>query len=251
MRRIKTVAGLIAVNFWCWGMLFVLSIVSLAVSPAWLISGRLRGWKWDRCAREGIWLYGRFYINLISPFIKVDISGENAAVQQGPVVVVVNHQSWLDIYILAAQGARNLCMLVRSWPFKRLFFFRPIMQLAGYVETEGTNVDDIFQQCRENLQHGAVIVCFPEGTRGSPGSLGRFHSGVFKIASDLEASVVPLIIHHSGRIMQKKSLLFKAGVIKMEMGPPICPSQFAQEHIPHGAMRRFVRDRFKKSLGLK
>ena len=237
-----------AANLWCWILLFMLSTLALGVAPLWLVGNRLKGKSWIRSAREGIWLYGWVYLMGIRPFVKTAITGADLALKRAPAIMVINHQSWLDIYLLGTQNARNLCFLVRSWPFRRLFFFQPLMRLAGYIETEGVAADEILKKCRAELQAGAMIVCFPEGTRSRDGSLGRFHSGVFKLATELDISVIPLVIRHSGQIMPKGSLVFQPGTIHLEMGPVVEPEKFKDETITHGAMRRFVRHHFKSVL---
>jgi 1-acyl-sn-glycerol-3-phosphate acyltransferase len=167
---------------------------------------------------------------------------------EGPVLLAANHQSWLDLYLLAAQNARNLCFLVRAWPFRKLFFFRPLMRLAGYIETEGLPLEKLWPRLKVEAGRGAVLVAFPEGTRSPDGELGRFHSGLFKLALDLNLPVWPLIIHHSGRVMPKGSLVFRPGRIRVELGRPIRPEDFVQAAIPHRAMSRAARLVFQKAL---
>lgn len=246
----ENIRGCSAANLWCWAVLIILSALALVIAPAWLTFNRFRGWSWTRGAREGTWIYGRFYLAAIRPFVKVTIIGQLSSLNPAPGVMVVNHQSWLDIYLLGAQKERNLCFLVRGWPFRRLFFFRPLMRLSGYIETEGVEAEEILRQCRREIQSGSIIVCFPEGTRSRDGSLGRFRSGVFKLAAELDIPMIPLIIHHSGRVMPKGSLVFRPGVIRMEIGRPAEPGHFRAEAIAHGAMRRFVRHRFISALEL-
>lgn len=248
MNRLAKAPYLVAINAWCWSGLIVISLAALLAAPLWLACGRLSGWSWARGAREGTWLYGRLYLAVIRPFVKTEVINADLARQHSPAILVVNHQSWLDLYLMAAQGARDVCILVRAWPFKRLFFFGPLMRVAGYVETEGAKAADILSQCRREMDAGALVLCFPEGTRSPDGSLGKFHSGVFKLAAELGRPVVPMIVKHSGRIMPKGSFIFRPGRIEIELATPAQPGLFAGEPIPHGALRRFIRRRFLNAL---
>ena len=240
--------GLAAANFWAWGCLAALSALALLAAGPWFWWGRLRGRPGSVVVREGIWLYGRAYLKLLRPVARVEFAAAGAGRLKGPALLAVNHQSWLDIYLLAAQSARDLCFLVRAWPFRRLFFFGPLMRLAGYIETEKAGPEEVLRRCREEVDRGAVLAAFPEGTRGPDGALGRFHSGLFKLAVDLNLPVNPLIIHHSGRVMPKGSLFFRPGSILVELGPPIRPEPFVRAVIPHGAMRRAARRVFQAAL---
>jgi 1-acyl-sn-glycerol-3-phosphate acyltransferase len=122
------------------------------------------------------------------------------------------------------------------------------MRLAEYVETEGAPLEDILARLRAEAGRGSVLVAFPEGSRSPDGELGRFHSGLFKLAVDLNLPVWPLVIHHSGRVMPKGSFLFRPGRIRVEPGLPLRPEDFAGALIPHGAMRRAARLFFQRAL---
>ena len=239
---------LMAANLWCWGWLLISSLAALLLAPFWLLGGRLAGWSAARAAREGTWRYARLYLKLISPFVPLKVSGAGLVRPGSPAIVAANHQSWLDLYLMSRIEDRNICVLVRAWPFRRLFFFGPLMRLADYIETEGPGAEAILERARQELAAGAVLLCFPEGTRSRDGRLGRFRSGIFKLAVELNAPVVPMVISGSGRVMPKGSFIFRPGPIELSMGPRIAPDGFAEESIAHGALRRFVRRRFISAL---
>ena len=238
----------LAANLWAWGGLAVLSVLVLILASPWLAWGRWRGRSASAVIRDGVRLYGRAYLHLLRPVVKVNLAPRRAARLAGPALLAVNHQSWLDLYLMSAQNARNVCFLVRAWPFRRLFFFRPLMRLAGYIETEGVPLAALMARLRAEIGRGAILAAFPEGGRSPDGRLGRFHSGLFKLALDLNLPVWPLVIHHSGRVMPKGSLVFRPGRIRLEMGAPLRPEAFARALIPHGAMRRAARLFFQEAL---
>ena len=244
--------GLAAANLWAWGCLAAATALALALALALaaplLLWGRLRGGSVSRVVREGVWLYGRVCLALWRPVVRVAYPAGWPAVFPGTALVAANHQSWLDIYLLAAQANRDICFLVRGWPFRRLFFFGPLMRLAGYIETEGAGWETVLARCRAEAARGATLVAFPEGTRGPDGALGRFHSGLFKLAWELGLPVQPLIIRHSGRVMPKGSLIFRPGLVRLAWGPPLRPEDFVRETLPHGALRRAARLIFRRAL---
>ena len=238
----------LAANLWAWGSLAVLSVLALALAGPWLGWGRLRGQSARSAVRNGVWLYGRIYLHLLRPVARVNLADRREESLAGPALVAVNHQSWLDLYLMAAQNARDVCFLIRAWPFRRLFFFQPLMRLAGYIETEDVPSEELWSRLRAEVRRGAVLVAFPEGTRSPDGRLGRFHSGLFKLAVDLNMPIRTLFIHHSGRVMPKGSFLFRPGRIRMEWGVPLLPEDFARASVPHGAMRRAARMIFHQAL---
>ena len=235
-------------NAWIYGALTLSSLLLLLLFLPWLIVGRLRGMSVAAATREAIWVYGRVSIVAMRPFVSATINIAGAMKRRGAAIVVANHQSALDIYLLAIQDAPNVCLLSRSWPFRRLFFFRPLMRAAGYVETETVSPEEMFAQCRRELEAGNLVIGFPEGTRSPDGRLGRFHSGLFKLAEDTGFPVTPLVIHGSHGVLPKGSCLFRPGKVSLEILPPVDPTGFSGELIPHGAMRRHVRRLFAERL---
>jgi 1-acyl-sn-glycerol-3-phosphate acyltransferase len=63
----------------------------------------------------------------------------------------------------------------------------------------------------KELQQGRSLLVFPEGTRTLDGRLGKMQTGVFRIAQQLEAAIVPVTVTGMYRVMRKGSLLIRPG----------------------------------------
>jgi 1-acyl-sn-glycerol-3-phosphate acyltransferase len=61
------------------------------------------------------------------------------------------------------------------------------------------------------LDRGRSLLVFPEGTRTLDGRLGKLQAGVFRIAQELEAPIVPVTVTGMYRVMRKGSLLIRPG----------------------------------------
>ena len=111
-------------------------------------------------------------------------------------LLVSNHISWLDIFVISA--AQATCFVakaeIRHWP------------LAGWLCAQ---VDTLFieRSSRRQAQHIAhamaerlaadkSVAFFPEGTTSDGGSLLPFHAALFQPAISLQASVQPLLIRY-------------------------------------------------------
>jgi 1-acyl-sn-glycerol-3-phosphate acyltransferase len=66
-------------------------------------------------------------------------------------------------------------------------------------------------QMRDEFGRGHSLLVFPEGTRTVTGRLGEFQSGVFRIAVDLQAPIIPVTVTGMYRVMRKGSLLIRPG----------------------------------------
>ena len=64
---------------------------------------------------------------------------------------------------------------------------------------------------RAELERGSSLLVFPEGTRTVTGHLSAFQPGVFRIAQQLGAPIVPVTVTGMYRVMRKKSLVIHPG----------------------------------------
>jgi 1-acyl-sn-glycerol-3-phosphate acyltransferase len=64
---------------------------------------------------------------------------------------------------------------------------------------------------RAEFERGHSLLVFPEGTRTLTGRLGQFQQGVFRIAQELSAAIVPVTVTGMYRVMRKGSLLIRPG----------------------------------------
>jgi 1-acyl-sn-glycerol-3-phosphate acyltransferase len=66
-------------------------------------------------------------------------------------------------------------------------------------------------QMRAELERGHSLLVFPEGTRTQTGWLGELQLGVFRLAQELAAPIVPVTVTGMYRVMRKGSLLIRPG----------------------------------------
>ncbi|MCL1985624.1 MAG: 1-acyl-sn-glycerol-3-phosphate acyltransferase [Betaproteobacteria bacterium] len=232
----------IAAVFICWTVLILPCTLLIAVLH--------RLWPRAMCNanRKYIWFYGYTMLFFLRPWLPVRMRNPGLAVCYPRAIIVPNHQSFLDIYLLGAQSQSNVCMVTKSWPYRLLFFFAPTMRSAGYIDAESLPAGELEELCLRRLQEGATLVIFPEGRRSQDGSLGRFHSGAFRVAVRAQIPVLPLLIRNTFRIFPPGSKAFAPAPIEMEFLDPVFPRDFAGALLPHRAMMRHVRTQFLQRI---
>lgn len=233
-----------------------LGAFSLLVSPVgWLVflAGRITGSIGTRrLARRANWLYGKAAMAIIGCFVDIRRINTDAARGIGPCVIVSNHQSILDLFILGAQGNPQVCPVTKLWPFRLLLPFTPGMLAAGYVNVEGRSAEMVASDCRERIKEKAALVFYPEGRRSRDGKLGKFHSGAFLFALEENLPIVPLIVRGSGKVIGPGKIMLEDGSIEAEMLDPILPCEyvkFRSNVLPHRALSKHVRKMFISKLG--
>ena len=109
----------------------------------------------------------------------------------GPVLVVCNHLSWLDILTIhAARHVRFVSKsVVRHWPV-----IGALSTGAGslYIERERRrDAMRVVHHMTEALREGDVIAVFPEGTTSDGHALLPFHANLLQAAISAGAPVQP------------------------------------------------------------
>ena len=124
--------------------------------------------------------------------IRLVVQGQPAV--QGPVMLVANHISWLDIPVLhAARYCRFISKSdVQGWPL-----IGALATAAGTLYIERSSRRDAMRMVhamRKALQEGEVLAVFPEGTTGDGTTLLPFHANLLQAAISADAPVQPVAL---------------------------------------------------------
>ena len=146
-----------------------------------------------------------------TPIWRCQTSGLEKIAPKKQYLVMCNHQSLLDILIVAAR----LPVLFRFLAKKELFgipFMGWHMSLAKYIPVERaskTSRHRALMSIDEWLRKGSSILFFPEGTRSLDGEIHDFRPAAFKIARDRGVTILPIVVDGPGTALPKNSLLLK------------------------------------------
>ena len=110
----------------------------------------------------------------------------------GPVLLVANHLSWLDIPVMhAAYHCRFVSKSdIKNWPL-----IGNLATAAGTLYIERSSNRDalrVVHRMRDALQAGDVLAVFPEGTTGDGRVLLPFHANLLQAAISADAPVQPV-----------------------------------------------------------
>ncbi len=112
----------------------------------------------------------------------------------GPLLVVANHISWLDILVMNAAGPARFVSKadVKRWPL-----LGSLISGAGTVFIERESRRDalrVVHHMADALRAGDVLAVFPEGTTGDGTALLPFHANLLQAAISAPAPVQPLAL---------------------------------------------------------
>ena len=110
----------------------------------------------------------------------------------GPVLVIANHQSFLDPWIVGLAVKRHLTYLARKTLFKNRLFARVIRSLnAVAVDQEGVGKEGM-KTVIDQLHQGRAVLVFPEGSRTPDGVMHELKPGIHLVIKRAPAAIVPI-----------------------------------------------------------
>jgi 1-acyl-sn-glycerol-3-phosphate acyltransferase len=124
----------------------------------------------------------------------------------GPVLLVANHISWLDILVMHA--ARH-CRFVSKSDVKHWPVIGTLATAAGTLYIERASRRDamrVVHHMVDALRAGEVVAVFPEGTTSDGIHLLPFHANLLQAAISAEAPVVPVALQFVDRASGQHSL---------------------------------------------
>jgi len=123
------------------------------------------------------------------------VLGRENLPRTGGVLIVANHQSYLDPPLVGAWLPRTCHFVAREGLFESRWLAPVIRGLNAIPVKEGGEPDAAaVRLVVELLEQGRAVILFPEGTRTHAGEVGAFKRGVALIIRRAGAPVLPAAI---------------------------------------------------------
>ena len=147
-------------------------------------------------------------------------------------IVMCNHTSYYDIPLSLMALHGSIRMLAKKELLK-IPVWGKAMQLTGFVSIDRFNPRRALKDMKYAkgvMENGIVLWIAPEGTRSKDGQLQSFKPGGFRLAIECGATIIPLGIQGSHRIMHANSLVVKRKVdVDVHIGQPIDAAGYSKK----------------------
>ncbi|MBV8807442.1 MAG: AMP-binding protein, partial [Acidobacteriaceae bacterium] len=135
----------------------------------------------------------RFLLYVLTHAIyRIRLYGKDNVPQRGPALLVANHVSYVDGFLIGACVRRFVRFMVAEEYYDRfarvLSLFHAIRVPSGGRRT----ILKAIELARQELERGHVVCIFAEGALTLSGNIGEFHRGLEKIVQGLDVPVVPV-----------------------------------------------------------
>ena len=208
-----------------------ISLYTIVLGSASLLSTVVdrRGNVGHQCARAWSWLI------LKTTGVRVEVEGLERLDPARSYVFAANHQSIYDIPILFASLPFQLRIIAKE-SLGRIPFMGWHLHRTGHVLVDRSKPGaGVVKKMAKLVEEGHSLIVFPEGTRSTDGSVGRFKGGSFVIALQAGLPVVPISVVGSRHVMFRGELMVRPGVVRVIVHDPIETAA-----VPREAAREFA-----------
>ena len=130
---------------------------------------------------------------------RIDLQVRGTPPAGGPLMLVANHISWLDILVMHAAG---FCRFVAKSDIKGWPVIGNMATHAGTLYIARDSRRDalrVVHHMRDALLRGEVVAVFPEGTTSDGLTLLPFHANLIQAAISAESPVLPVALEFIDR----------------------------------------------------
>jgi 1-acyl-sn-glycerol-3-phosphate acyltransferase len=166
-------------------------------------------------------------LGLVRLLVGAHADWQGSAPVQGQRIYYANHTSHFDTLVIVASLPADLraethpVAALDYWGASALRRFIAVECLnAALIDRSGQA--DPLEPTTEILSRGHSLILFPEGTRGSDGTIGPFRSGLYNLACRFpEAELVPVYLDNPSRVLPKGSFLIVPLTCTARFGAPV------------------------------
>jgi 1-acyl-sn-glycerol-3-phosphate acyltransferase len=174
------------------------------------VANRIAGGGWAR------------FNSFMTP-MQVTVVGRENIIEKQSYVVVANHQSSFDIFVLW-----GFLGIDTRWVMKKELRKIPLFGLAGklggniYIDRSNKKgAYESLKEARKILVNGVSLIMFPEGTRSHDGNLQEFKKGAFVMSLDLGIPLLPVSIVDTRYILPLGTLNLFPGRATLVIHEPV------------------------------
>jgi 1-acyl-sn-glycerol-3-phosphate acyltransferase len=149
------------------------------------------------------------------------VYGATTVPRSGGVLLVSNHQSYLDPVLVAMRLPRRLRYLAKAQLFAVPGFSRLIRVLGAVPLRRGAGDVGAVRLAIDLLRQGELLTVFPEGTRTRTGEIAPVKAGVAIIIRRAAAPVSPVVVDGAFAAWPRTAWLCRPHPVRVLFGAPL------------------------------
>jgi 1-acyl-sn-glycerol-3-phosphate acyltransferase len=152
---------------------------------------------------------GAIFVIIYMRLKKLYVNKKSLKVLKGkPYIVVCNHHTWLDPFILLCAFNLRRLRFVATEEILHKKIWGKMFQAFGCIEVDKKNVSiKMFKEVLKTLDHGHLIGIFPEGGIIHDSALEEFRSGAVLMALVSGVDILPMYIHKRKKFFYRQRVV--------------------------------------------
>jgi 1-acyl-sn-glycerol-3-phosphate acyltransferase len=157
---------------------------------------------------------------LLTVLLRPQVSGRRRIPRRGGCILVANHESPIDPFVLGLATRRVVRYVAKAELF-RYPLLRPLLRAFGTIPiNRGDGDRDALSRARALIARGAVVGIFPQGTC-LPYRHRPFQRGAARLALETGVPVVPVALVNTERVLPPRRLKIRFPRVRIVIGEPI------------------------------
>lgn len=200
--------------------------------------------------RNWVWFGFQVVMRLVfALWLRYRARGHDRITHRGGMLLIINHQSFLDPFLVGLPLHRPVSYLARDSLFRVPFIGRVLRKtyvLPINRESAGTSA---LREMIARLKAGFWVGIFPEGTRSPDGKLGEIKPGFVAMLRRANVPVCPVGIAGADRALGRHHKLPHFSTVRVVFGEPISAEQVAETlKLGEAALLDLIRARLEECL---
>jgi 1-acyl-sn-glycerol-3-phosphate acyltransferase len=185
-----------------------------------------------RHRRSLVRCWGR--IGLFISGIRLEDTGTEHLEGPGGRIVLFNHQSLLDLFILAAFWSEH-SVVVYKQEFHRVPIIGQLMKELDLIPVDRSNrqsaVLSMTAAGQRVRMRGETLLVAPEGTRSHEPGLLDFKRGPFHVATETGLPLVVFVVRGVRSLLPAGRVVVRSGTLRVDVLPPISTKNWTEADI--------------------
>ena len=189
-----------------------------------------------RSKRTGVNFLTRYWPETVLALngVRLNVTGAVHLAAPRPAVFLFNHRNNFDVFMVAALVRDNWTGVAKI-ELERNPLAGPLGKLmdAAFIDrSDSASAVAALAGVQEAARKGLSIIIAPEGTRlDTPGTVGPFKKGAFRIAMATGLPIVPIVIRNSDSVAGRNAYRLNPGTVDIAVLAPIDVGSWTREDL--------------------